>query len=249
VFDSNGNKVGEFEIDKPGSHKKWKKGDNPDTMKEVLKQAIQKAVNETQKSSQRGELPAGLEEYIEELLKPPVIPWQVLLKRFVATTIKAGHKMSWKRPSRRFGEEQKGRIPSRKLALTVAIDTSGSIGEDEFQKFIVEIQGIQRSYKSDVTVLECDADVQKEYKLKSWSKVDTKFKGRGGTSFVPIFEYIKKERIKTDVLIYFTDMYGDFPRFPPRYPTLWVSTTDIDKAPFGKVLQINKQEATSPSDL
>ena len=99
-----------------------------------------------------------------------------------------------------------------------------------------------------MTVLECDADVHKQYKLRSWDKVDTKFKGGGGTSFVPIFKYIKRKRIKTDVLVYFTDMYGDFPKTPPLYPTLWVSTTEVNKAPFGKVLQIKPQEEQVSSD-
>jgi len=238
IKNPDGSTESEFDLNDAGDHKPWEKSDGEDTVNEVLKQAVKHAVEQTER--QQGHMPYGIEEYINELLKPAVVPWQVLLKRFVAMTVKAGHKMSWKRPNRRYGDEQKGKLANRKLALTIAIDTSGSIGNDDFTTFISEIRDIQRSYKSDVTVLECDAEVQKEYKLTPFAKVDTKFKGRGGTSFKPVFEYIQEKRIKTDVLVYFTDMYGDFPEKRPSYPTLWISVTDNEKAPWGTVISIPK---------
>jgi predicted metal-dependent peptidase len=236
VKDSNGKTTGEFDTEGPGNHDEWKDADASELAKEIVRQAVKEAVDQTTKN--QGHLPAGIEEAVRELLKPPVISWQQLLRKFVAASIKSGHKLSWKRPNRRFGSEQKGRLPDRTVALTVAIDTSGSIGTDEFQTFISEIRSIMDCYKGTVTVLECDADVQKEYKLRRHGKVDTKFKGRGGTSFKPVFTYVKEKKIKTDVLVYFTDMYGDFPNQKPPYGTIWVSTTEGQKAPFGVTISI-----------
>lgn len=238
IKDGNGKVVSEFDVESTDCHSEWDKGDSKDCAKEVVKQAVKQAVDEAERH--QGHTPAGLDDYIKELLKPPVIPWQQVLRKFVALSVKAGHKLSWKKPNRRYGEEQKGHLPSRKLALTLVIDTSGSIGDNDFQDFLAEIRAIQNSYKSDITILECDAEVQKEYKLSKYKKVDTKFKGRGGTSFQPPFIYVKEKRIKTDALIYFTDMYGDFPPKKPNYPVMWVSVTEIDKAPFGLVLSIPK---------
>lgn len=240
IKDPNGKEIGRMKIqicsNKDKQSDSTSKGDIPELAKEVIRQAIKEAAEATTK--QQGHLPAGLEEIIKEWLRPPVISWRTLLKKFIAASIKSGHKMSWKRPNRRFGEQQKGKMSDRSIAITIAVDTSGSIGEEDFQAFIAEMKSIQSCYKGKMTVLECDADVQKEYKLDKHGKIDTKFKGRGGTSFKPIFVYVKEKKIKTDLLVYFTDLYGDFPDKKPTYPVIWVSTTDNVKSPWGHVISL-----------
>jgi len=235
-FDEKGNKIGECELDSPGDHGKWNESDDPDVAREVLRQSVRQAKEETEKS--RGTIPAGLEEYVNELLKPPAIPWQQVLRQWIANHIKGGHKQTWKRPNRRYGSEQKGKIPTRVLTITFAIDTSGSMSNEDLQDAIVELKGILRAYKTTITVLECDAKVHSEYKLTQHTKVNIKFLGRGGTAFEPVFDYVEDEKIHTDLLIYFTDLYGSFPATPPRYPTLWVSTANEKEVPFGKVLSL-----------
>ena len=49
------------------------------------------------------------------------------------------------------------------------------------------------------------------------------FKGGGGTSFKPVFEYVATKCEQPDLLIYFTDGYGDVPE-KPAYPVMWVIT-------------------------
>lgn len=238
VKDGNGKVKSEFDIGNPDTHEKWGQSDGADTTHEVVKQAVERAKEQTER--QRGETPAGLEDYIEDLLRAPVIPWWMILRKWVAMRIKAGHKPSWKRPNRRYGEEQKGKLPDRKIAITIAIDTSGSVSDEDFQEFVDEIRGIQAIHKTDIYMIECDAEIQKEYKLKPHTKVDTKFKGRGGTSTLPVFKLVEEKHLPTDLLIYFTDMCVDFPPKKPPYPVLWVSVTDQETAPFGTVLSIPK---------
>lgn len=240
IKDPNGKVIGKFKVkaicdNKPNSESDG--GDIPELAKEVIRQAIKEAVDQTNR--QQGHLPAGMEEAINEWLKPPTISWKQLLKKFIAASIKAGHKMSWKRPNRRFGEQQKGSIPDRMIQITVAVDTSGSINEEDFQAFIAEMRAIQSCYKGTITVLECDADIQKEYKLTKYGRVQHNFKGRGGTSFKPVFEHIQKKKIKTDVLVFFTDLYGDQEQCKkPSYPVIWVSTTEKQRVPFGWVISL-----------
>lgn len=217
--------------------------------KEVIKQMVKEAVDTTNKNGGRGTLPLGLEKYLEELFKPAEIGWRQLLRQFVANSVKSGSKASWKKPSRRYGEMQKGRIADRMISLVVAIDTSGSINDEMLTQFIDEIKGIQASYKSNIHMIECDADIQKYYKLSRHGKVDRKIKGGGGTDFAPVFEYVKKKNIKCDAMIFFTDLCGSFPDKKPHYPVLWGyyncyggSVSDMH-VPFGKVvtLKINKK--------
>jgi predicted metal-dependent peptidase len=229
-----------------GDHSKWKEATATEieVVKEIIKQAVKEAVYTTRK--QQGKLPGGIEKYIDELLTPPKVSWKQILKQFVANSIKAGTKSSWKRPSRRYGDEQKGKISDRTIALTLALDTSGSIDDGMLNQFMSEVAGIQSSYKIEINMLECDATVGRHYKLKKFEKPKRDITGRGGTSFKPVFEYIKEKCIKTDALVYFTDLCGDFPERKPQYPVLWAyyncgwgSKPDV---PFGKVIDLEKEK-------
>ncbi len=210
--------------------------------KEIVKQMVNEAVKSA-KASGQGNLPAGLEEYIDELFRQPKVSWRTLLRKFVANSIKSGSKASWKKPSRRYGAKQKGRIADRTIALTLVIDTSGSIDDGMLKVFMDEVTQIQKCYKSSITVLECDAEVAREYKLKKFEKLRRDVHGRGGTSFKPPFIYIKDKNIRTDAVIYFTDLCGDFPNKKPNVPILWAyynqwggdSTPEV---PFGVVVQV-----------
>ena len=237
--DKNGKEIGRIKVTTICNNPKGEEmgGDVPELAKEVIRQAVKEAHDQAMK--QQGHLPQGLEEIIKEWLKPPVVSWRTLLRKFVAASIKSGKKFSWKRPNRRFGEVQKGRLSDRTIALTIGIDTSGSISQEDLQAFFSEIKAIQDCYKSYITVLECDAEIQKEYKLTKYSKLHFDVKGRGGTSFKPFFEYIKEKKIKTDCLIIFTDLYGDQNECKkPNYPVIWTSTTSGQKVPWGYLISL-----------
>ena len=61
-------------------------------------------------------------------------------------------------------------------------------------------------------------------------------KGRGGTSFKPVFDRIEADGIVPDTLIYFTDMECSFPE-EPEYPVIWCASTDI-VAPWGETVAV-----------
>ena len=61
-------------------------------------------------------------------------------------------------------------------------------------------------------------------------------KGGGGTDFRPVFEYVRKKSLNPDLLLFFTDGYGDAPDNPPPYPVMWVLANDSrPPAPWGRV--------------
>lgn len=212
---------------------------------EVIRQAVRESYNQP---LTRGNLPVGIIQAIEDMLRPPVIPWTRQLKQYVGNKVKGDSKYTWKRLNKRFDTEDfKGKMRTRMLKLVAAIDTSGSIDVPEFQEFIAELKGIQQAYKCSFHIIECDAVVQRIYELNRHGQVDTNFKGRGGTRFEPVFEYIDEHNLRPDVLIYFTDLCGSFPVNKPVYSTLWVQVGDYRGiVPFGTVLRINdnKQHAS-----
>jgi predicted metal-dependent peptidase len=218
-------------------------GLDAELQKEIIKQMVSEAVNTARKSGQ-GQLPAGIEDYLEELFSVPLPTWRQLLKKFVANTVKCGTKASWKKPSRRYGDQQKGRIADRTANLVIGLDTSGSTFCKEVQDiFMANMKVIVSCYKTDMTVIECDAKVQKVYKLNKWQPVDRKIKGGGGTKFTPVFNHIRDKHLKCDGVIFFTDLLGEFPDKKPPYPVLWAHYNEYGNtghAPFGKVIELKK---------
>lgn len=230
-----------------GDHSEWDKVSSVDNglMREVIKQAVAEAAAQAKAA---GKWPSGIEELVKELLDKETVNWKRLLRQYIGNKVKAGSKHTWKRESKRFGVLQKGKTKTRMIKIGIAIDTSGSVSADEFQEFMSEIYGLMNSYKTNIQIVECDAKIQKAYTLKKYAKIDTKFKGRGGTDFRPVFEHFVEGDGKhsgIEMLIFFTDLEGPFPEMEPRtFRTLWVRTSQgyATTAPFGKVICIPKRQ-------
>jgi predicted metal-dependent peptidase len=235
ITDPKGKTIAEFDVnDMDGSE--WKDADTSELSKEVIRQAVKEAKEQMERS--QGTLPAGLEIAVNEILQPPKIAWNQLLRQYIAASIKSGSKRSWKKPNRRFGATQKGRLADHIIAITIGLDTSGSIGPEDYKIFFSELKSIQECYKADINMIECDAAVQRHYKLNRYKRGNRNVKGGGGTDFCPVFDYIKEKRLRTDVLVFFTDMWGSFPKGKHQLKTIWVSTSDVKEAPFGRVIRI-----------
>ena len=119
-------------------------------------------------------------------------------------------------------KERPGVILNKPFAtLVVALDTSGSISTEELEVFVSELKHIARNGNR-IYVIQCDYEIQDVQLFRG--KID-KIKGRGGTSFIPVFEYVEKRRreMMVDGIIYFTDSFGDAPK-TTTIPTLWVLT-------------------------
>jgi predicted metal-dependent peptidase len=239
-------KTGKSVTVKPtGDHKDWEKttGSAADGLtKEVIKQAVAEAHAQAKAA---GKWPAGIKELIEDLLGKEQVNWKKLLRQYIGNRVKAGSKHSWKRESKRFGTLQKGKLKHRIIKIAVGIDTSGSISNEDLQEFMTEIHGIMNSYKTDITIVECDAKVGKVYTLRKYMKVDPKFTGRGGTDLREIFNYFDGEgrAKKPEMLVCFTDLETPFPE-KETLKTLWVRTSNgyQDKVPFGKLIIIPRED-------
>ncbi len=207
--------------------------EDPALAEAVVREAIQTAMDKCQ-----GNAPGELQEFIDALLKKPAVSWRQLLRSYFAASVRAGFKSTWKRESRRFGPLVKGKVRERIMNIVIAIDTSGSMGEEEFEEAISEVYYLCQTHKGTKTVIEVDAAVHREYKMKKGLKVD--FKGRGGTSFKPLFEYVAEKNKKPDLLIYVTDLYGDFPDKKPKYPVIWLrpSTSNATDIPWGRLVDM-----------
>jgi len=216
---------------KISSHDSWDKCDENDlnNIEKIAKDFINKAID---KCSGRGNIPGVIIEKINAMGKKTEISWQKEFKYLIGN-IKIPYKRTFTRPNRRLPERTdiSGRMMDRTLKLAVAIDTSGSMGEKDLEFVFNEIFGIIKSVKYELNIIECDTKVNRVYEVKNRKDVKTEVTGRGGTSFTPVFEYIhhtRSLRNDLDLLIYFTDGYGEShidEAYKPRgYNVMWVIT-------------------------
>jgi predicted metal-dependent peptidase len=201
----------------------------------------------------QGKLPAGLQRFITEVLNPKV-PWQEELK--ILSMRRAGADgLDWTE----LDEQHLCRPdPYEMIAwpketaygcgtLVIGGDTSGSIDQKLLNIIMAEASGVVRSINPrKVYVVWCDAEVGRLDELEEPEDLELYrlhvagsggVKGGGGTDFRPVFNKVKELGITPDCLIYFTDLYGTFPREAPPYPTIWGALTDV-KPPFGDVVRV-----------
>ena len=190
-------------------------------------------------SAKQGSLPDSIQRMVKDILYPP-LPWYTLLRDFVERT--ARNDYSWSRPSPRYfsqGLVLPSLISEELPEVVVAVDTSGSISEEDLSRFAEETSAVLGAYNTTVRVVYCDAQVHGE---EEYTRADLPLKlkpmGGGGTDFRPVFEHIAGKGLTPSCLIYLTDGYGKFPQEEAEYPVLWVMTTDV-KAPNGVTIKFN----------
>lgn len=188
----------------------------------------------------QGHIPGQMKQYIDDLINPK-IPWYVLLSQYLQRTIISDWR--WTPPNKRL-LHYNIIFPStvkEYLEIVVGLDTSGSISNDELTHFVSESHSIINSVaRVKMHLIECDMIIQDTTVIEEGQNINggelpwegKALKGRGGTSFIPVFDYIEEEQIRPDLLIYFTDGYGSFPEFEPNYPVIWIITTEVEP-PFG----------------
>lgn len=131
--------------------------------------------------------------------------------------------------------------------IIAVVDTSGSMSDDDLSQVLSELDRLRSVTNCRLTLIQCDAKLQQveEYEAFEWVDFErTEIIGRGGTSFIPPFEWaedrIRNEGMRPDALVYLTDGFGFFPRQAPPFPVLWIVTRfGSDSFPFGSRIEMN----------
>jgi predicted metal-dependent peptidase len=202
--------------------------------KQAIRDEIKEAVLAAAQTAGAGNLPAGVKRIIQELTEPKM-NWRELLRMQLESTIKSDY--TWMRASRK-GWHMDAVMPGMNLDpmidIAVAIDTSGSIGEDMLRDFLSEIQGIMDSfpaYKIHVFCFDTEVHNPAVYTSDNLDSI-TEYEpgGGGGTDFDAIYNYLKAEEIEPKRLVVFTDGYPFGSWGDEQYTdTVWIlhGTTSI----------------------
>jgi predicted metal-dependent peptidase len=182
----------------------------------------QRALGAAAQAKSRGKLPGALEDFLASLLAPKV-HWKDILRQFVSRTMKG--KRTWARRSRRsfsIGIYLPGKDPNLPRAV-IAMDTSGSIGNDELHRFLSEAVEIIGVTGGKIRLILFDTHVYFDKDVESFDLSKLRVQ-RGGTDFDPVFDLVRED--PPNLFIVFTDLYAPYPQDEPGCPVIWAHTKD-----------------------
>ena len=204
----------------------WKDFQNlPDAEKQLIEKQLQRVLSEVKSQAQKkqGNIPGEMKGIIKiQEIIPPKFNWKNYLRRFTGISTKIFTKKIRRKENTKF-PDMPGMKVKMKQKLMLAIDTSGSVSDNEVREFMNEMHHI---YKTgvDITLVQCDTYIRdiSEYK----GTYDLKLHGRGGTSFTPVIKYFNENTSYTS-LVYFTDGEAHT-SVSPRAKVLWVHSEESE---------------------
>lgn len=212
----------------------------PQEQEELSVQWQQRLAGAAQSAMQAGKLGGAMARMVNFMLQPK-LPWRMLLARYM--TASARDDYSYSRPSSRRGDPAIfPSLRSSQINVAVGMDISGSVNDKEMNEFLSEIDAIKGNMRARITLLPCDASLAKgaPWIFEPWEEINLPetFTGGGGTDFSPVFEWLDTQDQNPDLLVYFTDCKGTFPKILPSYPVIWL-VKGKDAPPWGQRVQLN----------
>lgn len=220
--------------------RKPKKGE-ADKIQQQVKEILVKAATRAKMQGTKayGSIPGDILIMLDELVNPK-LPWTTILQNYMSSF--ACEDYSYQRPNRRFSPEfYLPSLHSEALGeICVAVDTSCSVSDEQFKKFLSEINEIKEKLKPLLTtIIDFDTKIHKIHKLGPEDTMEgVGFAGRGGTDLTPVFEYYAKTH--PNVLIIFSDLECCEITEDPNYPVIWICVDNPNAhVNFGEIIHFD----------
>jgi predicted metal-dependent peptidase len=219
--------------------------------KKVLEKEIDQAIRQGHIAHQKinGKGAGGMSRELGDLLDPQV-DWREILREFVKSICHAKDASSWRRVNRRYlsGDVYMPTLIGERIgSIAIGIDTSGSIGGSELNRFLSEVKSIAEDVhpgKVDLIYWDSAVAAHEEYDEATVPNIvsSTKPRGGGGTDPRAMMEYMNEKGITPECIVMLTDgcigrkEWGD----AWNAPILWTicnGASDV-YAPCGKTVHI-----------
>ena len=226
------------------NHDHWKLEGVPDlsSLSRKVDSYTQTVIKDSLKtfSKDRGTLPSHIADLIEGALSPPKAPYYQIIRKLIRGTRLSKFRRSFTKINRKrtyvftlkdgllpMISPFPGRTRDYTFKIAVMIDTSGSMSTDDIAEGLSGVKNIiEKDRHCHTTVLEVDAGVEKEYRVKKIRDIQFEVKGRGGTTLGP--GLFRAKELGCDVCLAFTDGYteviNDYPRKDLPKKIIWVIT-------------------------
>lgn len=220
-----------------------------DLVRRRVAEAVREHASDRFGGTGRGTVPAGLTRWADDVLAPPVVPWDRVLRASVRRAVadQAGRSdYTYKRPARR-------RVPGLvkpamrgpSVRVSIVVDTSGSMSQGDLTAAMSEVKGVLRSSgvaREHVRVVSCDAQAGTVTRVKRTA--DVSLTGGGGTDMRVGIAAAQQARPQPHVVVVLTDGFTPWPDRPgaarlvcgivgPRVPAgvpEWATTVLIPSA-------------------
>jgi predicted metal-dependent peptidase len=219
---------------------------------EMDAEQIKKMEGEIDKALRQGGMLAGrmgatVPRVIGDMLEPKV-DWREVLREFVQSAMRGKDEYTWRKMSKPYMANDMY-IPSMHSEtmgeLVVAIDTSGSIDNEQISEFASELASICEVCSPEkVRVLWWDTKVHGEQVFTgNYQDIGKMLKplGGGGTHVGCVSDYMIKNSVNAEVLVIFTDGYVENEiKWEVSAPTMWFVTQNgrFDPPAGGRMVKV-----------
>lgn len=223
-------------------HSQWEEDENStvkDIARERLKEAVKKAMEEGAKNG-FGSVSQGVRQDVYDRLMTNKVDWRKMLASFVKRSQRASKSSTVKRINRRYAYIHPGRKVNRQAHLVIAIDQSGSVGDDMLNMFFAELEKLAKYAEFTVIPFDTKVDDTKAFIWKKDARRDWARVLCGGTSFEPVREWVDNPRVRGktwqgksfDGVLILTDMEAPKPKSQRTCQRAWVTTEHHAKRPY-----------------
>lgn len=171
----------------------------------------------------RGSVPGRYEELIKTRIKPPEVNWRQKLHRVTrrcnSIIQTGGRDYSIRRPSMMgmFTGAVLSGLVDYPVETAVIEDTSLSMGAPQLESAHNEsFHAVKRLGVEKIWFIQADTQVQRCERISPRRIPHLSFKGRGGTDFRRVLDYVQKLKPRPNLVIYLTDGDGVAPKRAPR---------------------------------
>lgn len=176
-----------------------------------IKDEIKEAMIQSAAAAGAGKTPASIQRLIKDMTEPKM-DWRQLVRQEIQSIVRNDY--SFQRPNRKSqqsGAVIPGMIPDTTIDVAIAIDMSGSIGQEDATVFLSEVKGIMDQYQDFNIQLWCfDTEIYNHVSIaqdNSHDLVEYEPMGGGGTDFEVNWSFMQDNGIAPKKFIMFTDGY------------------------------------------
>ena len=218
---------------------------------QAIKDEIKQAMIQSAAACEAGKIPAGIQRLIKDLTEPKM-NWREMLQMNIQSIIRNDY--SFQRPNRK-SQHSGAVLPGMKndetIDVAIALDMSGSIGQEDATVFLSEVKGIMDQYQDYKIDIFCfDTEIYNHQTFDQDSGDDLlsyEPQGGGGTDFNACYDYMKSIDLVPKKFIMFTDGYPFGSWGDEDYcDSLFIVKGSDRVSPFGQtVLYDEKTKATA----
>ena len=214
-----------------------------------IRDEIKQAMVQSAAAAGAGKTPAGIQRMIKNMTEPKM-DWRQLVQQEIQSIVRNDYSFQRvNRKSMHSGAVLPGMKEATTIDVAIAIDMSGSIGEEDATVFLSEIKGIMDQYEDFKVNLWCfDTDIYNHKEIthdNSHDLTEYEPQGGGGTDFEVNFSFMEENGIQPKKFIMFTDGYPCGSWGPEDYcDTIFIVKGNREaEAPFGQTVIYERETA------